>query len=458
MVDCHILLLTFPSQGAINPSIQFAKNLIRMGVKVTIITSLSAHRRITKTNSTIPKGLSLSAFSDGYDDGISLDDNHDHFRSELRIRGSKAMAELIKASEEEGYPITCLVYNMNQPWAAEVALAHHIPSAVLWVQPATVFDIYYYYFNGYGDAIRKNGNDPSSTIQLPGLPLLASRDLPSFLVPPHSDKFSWAVPEFKEQLDLLSAETNPKILVNTFNAIELEALRATEKHNLIPIGPLIIPSDASFRGDLFQQSHGYVEWLNSKPKSSVVYVAFGSIVMFSKQQMEEIARGLLESHRPFMWVVREKGNGEREEDKLSCLEELRQEGLIVPWCSQSEVLSHPSLGCFFTHCGWNSSLESLVSGVPMVGFPHFTDQMTIAKLIEDVWKMGVRVVPNEEGILEREEIRRCIEMVMGGGERGREMRGNAKKWKEKAREAMKDGGSLDMNLKAFVDGLGDGHQ
>ncbi|XP_059632106.1 crocetin glucosyltransferase, chloroplastic-like [Cornus florida] len=278
-----------------------------------------------------------------------------------------------------------------------------------------------------------------------------------FQVPPHIDIYRWVFLTMKEQLDLLSAKTNPKILVNTFDAIEPEALRALEKHNLIPIGPLMVPCDASFKRDLFQKSHGYVQWLDSKPESSIVYVSFGSTAVLSKQQMEEIARGLLESHKPFMWVIRAKENGEREDNKLSCLEELEQEGLIVPWCSQVEVLSHPSVGCFFTHCGWNSSLECLVSGVPVVGFPQWIDQTTNAKLIQDVWKMGVRVVANEEGRVDREEIMRCIEMVMGGGERGREMKGNAKKWKELAWEAMKDGGSLDMNLKAFVDGLGNGH-
>ncbi|XP_059630045.1 UDP-glycosyltransferase 75C1-like [Cornus florida] len=148
-MDCHILLLTFPSQGAINPSIQFAKNLIRMGVKVTIIISLSAHRRMTKCNSTIPKGLSISAFSDGYDDGFKEGDNHEHFKSEFKIRSSKAMAELIKSSDEEGYPVNCLVHTMAQPWVTEVVHAHHIPSTLLWTQPATVFNIFHYYFNGY---------------------------------------------------------------------------------------------------------------------------------------------------------------------------------------------------------------------------------------------------------------------------------------------------------------------
>ncbi|PRQ38311.1 putative crocetin glucosyltransferase [Rosa chinensis] len=134
------------------------------------------------------------------------------------------------------------------------------------------------------------------------------------------------------------------------------------------------PSEKSF-GDLFENSKNsaYLEWLNSMPKESVIYISFGSISMLSKIQMEEIAKGLLNSGRPFLWVIREnqkngEGKEEKEEDKLSCREELEELGMIVPWCSQLEVLSNPSLGCFVTHTGWNSSLESLVSGVPVVAF------------------------------------------------------------------------------------------
>ncbi|KAA8527889.1 hypothetical protein F0562_035242 [Nyssa sinensis] len=460
MVHRRVLLVTFPAQGHLNPSIQFAKRLIRMGVEVTFATSLSAHRRMTKTTG-IPKGLNFSAFSDGYDDGFKSSDDPQHFMSEIRSRGSQTLREIITTSAEEGRPITCLVYTLLLPWAAEVACDLHIPSALLWIQPATVLDIYYYYFNGYGDTIRDNCNDPTWSIELPGLPPLNGRDLPSFVLPSSNDTYSFALPTFKEQLDTLDVETNPKILVNTFDELEPEALRAIEKLKLIAVGPLIPsafldgkdPSDTSFGGDLFQKSGDYLDWMNSKPESSVVYISFGSILTLSKQQKEEIARGLLESGRPFLWVIRAKENGEEEkdDDKLSCMEELQQQGMIVPWCSQVEVLSHPSLGCFVTHCGWNSTLESLVSGVPVVAFPYWTDQGTNAKLIEDAWKTGVRVKPNPDGVVEGEEIKRCIETVMGDGEiRGNEMRKNAEKWKDLARKAV-NGGSSDMNLKAFVE-------
>ncbi|KAL7219776.1 hypothetical protein ACSBR2_012776 [Camellia fascicularis] len=121
---------------------------------------------------------------------------------------------------------------------------------------------------------------------------------------------------------------------------------------------------------------------------------------------------------------REKEKEEEDEDALSCLEELEQQGIIVPWCSQLEVLSHPSLGCFVSHCGWNSALESLASGVPVVAVPRWSDQGTNAMMM--------------------------AEALMGGEERGEEMRRNAKKWKELTREAVKEGGSSDLNLKAFV--------
>lgn len=166
-----------------------------------------------------------------------------------------------------------------------------------------------------------------------------------------------------------------------------------EKLKLTAVGPLV-PSgfsdgkDASYTpsgGDLSDGSRDYMEWLKSKPESTVVYVSFGSISMFSMQQMEEIARGLLESGRPFLWVIRAKENGEEnKEDKLSCQEELEKQGMLIQWCSQMEVLSHPSLGCFVTHCGWNSSIESLASGVPMIAFPQWADQGTNTKLIKDV--------------------------------------------------------------------------
>ncbi|KAL7177111.1 hypothetical protein ACSBR2_030443 [Camellia fascicularis] len=411
----HILLVTYPSQGHINPSLQFAKRLVRMGVKVTMATPFSAINRMTKTTTTPTpsQGLTIAGFSDGCDDGYKPSrDDLAHYMSEQRRHGSEAVEQLITATADRGQPFTRVVYTTLLPWVGRVATSLHYPSTFLWIQPVTILDIYYYYFNGYANSIKPNcKNDLSLSIELPGLPILSSRDVPSFFHP--SNEHDFALQIFKDHLDN--------------------------------------PSDTSFGGDLFQKLRDYIEWLDSKADGSVVYVSFGSISELSKQQLEEIAKGLLESHRPFLWVIRPNENGEKkDQDELSCEEELEKQGMIVPWCSQVEVLSHPSLGCFVTHCGWNSTLESLVCGVPVVAFPQWTDQSTNAKLMEDVWKIAVRVTENEEGLVKGGEFGRCIELVMGSGEEGEEMRRNAKKWKGLAKEAAMEGGSSDLNLKAFL--------
>lgn len=260
------------------------------------------------------------------------------------------------------------------------------------------------------------------------------------------------------------------MLLNTFDALEGAAIKAlrSSSMNVIPIGPLVITgfweenenqsSDDGFRCDLFDKSEDdYLQWLDSKPDCSVVYVSFGSMVVLKRDQIEEMLNGLVESGLPVLWVIRcaEKG-GDQEAQimKIKNRLKIKEQGLVVPWCSQMEVLGHKSVGCFVMHCGWNSTVESLVAGVPMVGFAQFSDQNTNAKLVEEVWGVGVRVKENEKGVIEGAEIKRCLEIVMGDGERGEEIRRNCEKWKGLAKEAVKEGGSSDYNLRHFIGGLG----
>ncbi|XP_010246964.1 PREDICTED: crocetin glucosyltransferase, chloroplastic-like [Nelumbo nucifera] len=462
---CHFLLVTFPAQGHINPALQFAKRLTLTGVQVTFVTSVSAFRLMT--NLPTQDALTYFPFSDGYDDGCKSSDDFDNFMSELRCRGSQALTDYVESSAKERRPVTCLIYTILLPWAAEVASNLGVPSALLWIQPAAVLDIYYFYFNGYGDLMANFKNDPLYAIELPGLPLLTGRDVPSFFLP--SSAFTSTVLSLFEELlhKLFEREPKPRVLVNTFDALEREALGAVDKLNMVGIGPLIPsafldgkdPSDKSFGGDLFNCSADYIKWLNTKPEGSVVYVSFGTVANLQQQQMKEIARGLLDSRRPFLWVIRtplmsSEAKEIGTEAIMDNIEELKREGMIVSWCSQVEVLCHPSVGCFLTHCGWNSTLEGIVAGVPMVGFPQWSDQGTNAKLIEDVWKTGVRLRVKEGGeggdLVDAEEIKRCLCMVMEG-ETGKEMRKNAKNWRDLSLEAVKEGGSTDKNLRAFLE-------
>lgn len=444
----RVVLATFPAQGHINPALQFAKRVLKSGADVTFFTSVYAWKRMAKA-APASGGLDFVSFSDGYDEGLKPGGDGGRYMSEMKARGREALKELLLGGD-----VGFVVYSHLFAWAAEVAREAHVPSALLWVEPASVLCIYHFYFNGHAGEIDAGSDE----IRLPGLPPLEQRDLPTFLLPATPARFKAVM---REKIETLDGEERATVLVNTFDALEPDALTAIDRYDLIGIGPLIPsafvhggdPSDASYGGDLFPKSDGdSAAWLDAQPRSSVVYVSFGSMFKLPKAQKEEISKALLAAARPFLWVIRDLSseNDVAGEEKLGQISELEKLGKIVSWCSQLEILAHPSLGCFVTHCGWNSAVESLALGVPVVALPQWFDQSTNAKLMEDVWGSGVRARVNGEGGVDGGELRRCIEMVMDGGEKSERVRENARKWKDLARDSMGENGSSVKNLNAFL--------
>lgn len=194
----------------------------------------------------------------------------------------------------------------------------------------------------------------------------------------------------------------------------------------------------------------YETWLANKPKVSVIYVSFGSMAELSNEQYEELAWGLKNSNQNFLWAVRESEQSKLPKGFID--DDVSNRGLIVGWSSQLEVLAHEAVGCFVTHCGFNSVLEALCLGVPVVGIPQWTDQGTNAKLAEDVWGVGIRAKKEENGIVRREKVEECIREVMEGKKK-EEIKKNVAKWKKLAKEAMDEGGSSDKNIEEFVANL-----
>ncbi|KAK2657645.1 hypothetical protein Ddye_010697 [Dipteronia dyeriana] len=459
MKNLHFLLITYPAQGHINPTLQLAKRLLCGGAaKVTFATTVHGLSKMKILPS--HDGLSYASFSDGFDNGTKPSDDQRHILSEFKRMGSQTLHHLIQNLSKEGHPVDFLVYGIILSWAAEVARDMSIPSAFLCTQSASAFAIYRHFFNTHEGIYNNNNNNPPSFVNIPGLLSFAQEDLPSFLLP--TSPIALLIPYFREHIQNLEKDPNPCVLLNTFDALEEEAIKNVANNiNLISIGPLV-PFDNKPAGcDLFEASKQYIEWLNTKPDRSVVYASFGSLAVLQRKQMVEIFHGLVSTGIPFMWVIRSLEDDD--EFKAMIISELdgdnnnnnnnNKQGLIVPWCSQVEVLSHQSVGCFVTHCGWNSTLESLVAGVPVVGFPQFSDQLMNAKMVEDLWGTGIRARVNheeEDGIVKREEIKRCVEIVMGlDGEKGEEIRKNAAKWRGLSLEA-----SSDVNLMAFMEKLG----
>lgn len=224
------------------------------------------------------------------------------------------------------------------------------------------------------------------------------------------------------------------------------------------IGPMVpsayldgrIEDDKGYGASLWKPlNEECLKWLETKPPKSVVYVSFGSMVSLTEEQMEEIAWGLKESGFYFLWVVKD-----HELHKLphGFIDSAKEKGLIVGWCNQLEILADEAVGSFVTHCGWNSTLEGLSLGVPMVGMPQWADQFTDAKFVEEIWEVGVRAKEDEKGIVRKEELVVSLKTVMEG-ERCQEINKNSRKWRNKAKEAISEGGSSDKCINEFVEFL-----
>ncbi|XP_042486132.1 mogroside IE synthase-like [Macadamia integrifolia] len=441
----HVLVVPYPSQGHINPLLQFSKRLLSKGVKITLaITSNLVNSMHAQTGA-----IGVETFSDGYDDGRLpwTEGRIEEYFERSKMVGSQTLTELIKKQESFGDPISCVVYDPFLPWVLDVAKQLNLIGAAFFTQSLAVCSIYYHVHRGLLTL-----PVASTIISIPGLPLLPINDLPSFI------SIYGSRPAILTLLlnQFSNIDKADWLLFNSFDKLEQEVMNWMAKQLPVKtIGPTLpsiyldkrVKDDEDFGLNLFKPSvDACMNWLNMRETGSVVYVSFGSVAELGDEQMKELASCLKDSNYHFLWVVRQS---EQNKIPTNFVEETLEKGLVVSWCLQLEVLSHKTLGCFVTHCGWNSTLESLSLGVPMVGLPQWTDQPTNAKCIEDVWEMGLRAKVDEKGVVVGEEIEACIKEVMQG-EKGKEIRQNSIKWKEFAKEAVDEGGSSDKNIEEFV--------
>lgn len=251
-----------------------------------------------------------------------------------------------------------------------------------------------------------------------------------------------------EILKAISAVSKAQYLLFP-SVYELEAAAIDALKEKLPIPILAIgPAIPSISAGAYKDSEDpVIKWLNAQTRSSVLYISQGSFLSVSGAQLDEIAAGVQMSGVKYLWVSRgETARG-------------NNGGMIVPWCDQFKVLCHPSIGGFWSHCGWNSSKEAACAGVPVLASPIFWDQTTDGELIAAAWKMGVKVrrrVGEEDdgGLVTREEISELVRRFMDlEDEEMKEMRGKAKMIQETCRNAMEEGGSSHLNVDALIKGI-----
>jgi len=198
--------------------------------------------------------------------------------------------------------------------------------------------------------------------------------------------------------------------------------------------------------NLWKEDTKCLEWLESKEPKSVVYVNFGSITVFSQEKLLEFAWGLAESKKPFLWIIRpDLVIGGSVVLSSEFVNKISDRGLITSWCPQEKVLNHTSIGGFLTHCGWNSTTETVCAGVPMLCWPFFADQPLNSRIICEEWEIGMEIDTN----VKREEVEKLINELMVG-EKGKKMRQKAMELKKKAEEDTRFGGCSYMNLDKVI--------
>ena len=294
-------------------------------------------------------------------------------------------------------------------------------------------------------------------VHVPGVTPIPAHDLPAAFL----DRSSLSYKHFLALSEQLCKSHG--VIVNSCRSLEPRATDAVASGLCTPpgrttpplfcVGPLVQSAEVAEK-----QGEECLAWLDTQPKASVLFLCFGSMGRFSAEQIKEMAAGLEMSGQRFLWVVRSPpgGNeqpGEPELDVLlpnGFLDRTKDRGLVVTsWAPQREVLAHETVGGFVTHCGWNSVLEAVMAGVPMLGWPLYAEQRMNKVFLVEGMQLGVAMEPGPDGFVTAKEIEGKVTWLMSS-DGGRELRERTLVAMREAREALSAGGDSTAALLQLV--------
>jgi hypothetical protein len=467
--------IPYVAPGHMIPLGDIATQFALRGQQVTIITTPSNAHFFTKSLSSVDPfflRLHTGEFPSqqvGLPDGLeSLSSNTDSDTYGKIYAGSMLLHGPIQEFMEKDPP-DCIIGDSVYPWVHDLAHKFQIP---------------FFFFNGFSlftislmESLRTNNSIHSDTD--------SHLDSSSYVVPnfPHCITMSSKPPKmftgYMEMMLEWMIKSNGLIINNFAELDGEECIEHYEKTTGLKswhLGPASLirrtNQEKAERGNENVVSvHECLSWLNSKHDNSVLYICYGSICYFSDKQLYEIACGIEASGQKFIWVVPEKIGKEDESDdeKEKWLPKgfeernIGKKGLIIRgWAPQIMILSHAAVGAFMTHCGWNSIVEAVSAGVPMITWPVHGEQFYNEKLITDVHRIGVEVgatewylngIGEKEKVVSRDSIEKALTRLMDGGDEAEEIRRRARELGDRARSAVQEGGSSNKNLLALIDDI-----
>lgn len=462
----HALLVAYPLQGHVIPAIHLAVKLASAGIAVTFANTESVHHQTLAAHSySNNHDIFSDARASGLDiryevisDGLSVEFdrslNHDEFMVSLLHNLEEHVEVLVRKLLSGDTPITCMIIDTFFVWPLRIAKKFRLPYVSFWTEPALVFTLYYHMhlLKQHGNFDSSNSKNRADKITyIPGVDEIAPSDLMSYL----TDSDTTTVVHRIINRAFEEARGADAILCNTVQELEAKTISALQLEKpFYAIGP-IFPEGfvkSKVATSLWTESD-CTQWLDSKPAGSVLYVSFGSYAHVSKTELEEIAHGIMDSKINFIWVLRPDIVSSNDPYPLpkEFTDRTREQGTVVTWCCQIEVLTHKSVGGFLTHCGWNSILESIWSEVPLLCFPLLTDQFTNRKLVVQDWRIGIDLGGSRTNV-SRNDTSEKINKLMIGKERN-ELIMRVKEVKETLESAICPNGSSQKNFDCFIDRL-----
>ncbi|XP_047309722.1 UDP-glycosyltransferase 73C4-like [Impatiens glandulifera] len=469
----HFILIPLPCPGHFIPAIDMAKLFASRGISTTVFLVPSIANRygntITKeANSNLPITF-IHPYFPSVESGLPKNSDTVDVIPQNQMGNFMIALELWQTSIEhfiqqlKPFPPTCMITDRFLPIVAEIAKKLDI-RRIIFDGTGCLNLLVYHQLNV--SKIHETVNHDSEPFVVPGLPdriELTRNQIPNLITDDLLKDYHNRVKEIDSYAYGL--------LINSFQELEqsyYDELRNLNSNLVWCVGPLSLrnsaKTDKSRRGNKSSiDENQCLKWLDKQNPSSVIYACHGSLNNLPLPHLVELGLGLEASNRPFIWVLNSEESAVEKWIKEEDFEKRTEgKGLIIRgWAPQLLILSHVAVGAFLTHCGWNSTLEGICSGVPMITWPLSWDQFINEKLTVEILGIGVgvgsksalnigEVVDEIEVSVKREDVTVAVEKIMDGDGEGEVRRRRVREIGEMAKKAVEEGGSSYHDMSLFI--------
>lgn len=401
----HVVVLPWLAFGHLLPFLQLSKSLARRGHRVSFLSTPRNLQRLPRLPTTLSHLITFvelpfpsagTALPPGAE---ATSDIHPANNGHLKAAFDALEAPFLAFLDSANPPPDWVIHDFSAHWMPRVAVPRRLPCAFFSVFPPSAMAF-------FGPPAELIGN-------VPGIGRLWKRPEDLTVPPPwiasaqESSAIAYRLHEarrfFLAFRENSSGVSDAQRIGWTLDAVQVVVMRSCPEVDgpwlrllgdlyskpVLPAGFLPPPAVQEGAGKasttITFPGADIFEWLDRQAPSSILYVALGSEAVISVDLFHELARGLDLSRLPFLWALRRPTGLPPDMELLPEGFEARTAGRGVVakgWVPQPEVLAHPAVGGFLTHCGWSSLVEGLCHGRPLVMLPVFVDQGLNARLME----------------------------------------------------------------------------